>query len=169
MGKPNSKKTFASKLDELVDKENVTVRELSDWFADKIASVAVLLAMEECMGLPPPPNGEKALQALDEAGLRAIEGVLEELRRAARTAWPKHRPPKVTVVNDDPAGAWTELMANVREIIAVYAECGGDLSKLQLDTWTAPDQLALQEAAVFIEKVKLEMEKELKARANRPN
>jgi hypothetical protein len=57
-------------------------------------------------------------------------------------------------------------MAVVREILAVYAECGGDL---QLDTWTARDRLALQEAAVFIEKVKLEMEKELKARANRPN
>lgn len=77
--------------------------------------------------------------------------------------------PKLTVVNDDPAGVWTELMANVREIIAVYAEGGGDLSKLQLDTWTARDRLALQEAAVFIEKMKLEMEKELKARANRPN
>jgi hypothetical protein len=77
--------------------------------------------------------------------------------------------PKLTVVNDDPAGAWAELMANVREIIAVYAECGGDLSKLQLDTWPARDQLALQEAAVFLEKLKREMEKELKARGSRPN
>jgi hypothetical protein len=73
---------------------------------------------------------------------------------------------KLTVVKDDPAGAWAELMGVVREILDVYAECGGDL---QLDTWTARDRLALQEAAVFIEKVKLEMEKELKARANRPN
>ena len=73
---------------------------------------------------------------------------------------------KLTVIKDDPAGAWAELMAVVREILAVNAECGGDL---QLDTWPVRDQLALQEAAVFIEKVKLEMEKELKARANRPN
>ena len=34
---------------------------------------------------------------------------------------------KLTVVKDDPAGAWAELMGVVREILAVYAECGGDL------------------------------------------
>jgi hypothetical protein len=75
--------------------------------------------------------------------------------------------PKLTVYTDDPAGAWAELMANVREIIAVNAECGGDLSKLQLDTWPARDQLALQGAYVFLEKLKREMEKELEARANK--
>jgi hypothetical protein len=77
--------------------------------------------------------------------------------------------PTLTVVKDDPAGAWAELMANVREIIAVNAECGGDRSKLQLDTRPARDQLALQEAYVFLEKLKREMEKERKARANKPS
>jgi hypothetical protein len=91
MGKPSSKKTFVSKLDELVDKENITVRELSDWCADKIAYLAVLLALEECRGLPSAPSGEKALHAIDEAGLRAIDSITEELRRTARTAWPRHR------------------------------------------------------------------------------
>jgi hypothetical protein len=77
--------------------------------------------------------------------------------------------PKLTAVKDDPAGAWAEFMANVRELVAVDGACGGDLSKLQLDTWTARDQLALQEAMVFLEKLKREMEKELKARPNKPN
>ena len=91
MDKPGSKERPLSKLDEVVDKENITVRELSDWYADKIAELAIILAVDEYNSLPNPPSGEKGLQAIDEAGLRAIEDVLEELRRSARTAWPRHR------------------------------------------------------------------------------
>jgi hypothetical protein len=89
--KPSSKKTFVSRLNEVMDKEDVTVRELSDWFADRIAYLAVLVAGQEYDGLPNPPSGEKGLHAIDEAGLHAIDKIIEEVRRAARTRWPRHR------------------------------------------------------------------------------
>jgi hypothetical protein len=81
-------------------------------------------------------------------------------------------PPKLTVVaqgQGDSPTTWDEFMASVREIIAVNAECGGDLSKLQFHTWSASDRQALDEAQAFLEEVEGEMLRELKARADRPN
>jgi hypothetical protein len=78
------------------------------------------------------------------------------------------KPPATPKLAVRKAGAWAEFMANVRELIAVNAECGGDLSKLQLDALTARDLLALHEAEAVLEKLKREMEKELKARADKP-
>jgi hypothetical protein len=90
--KPSSKKTLApDPIAELTAKETVTVKELMAWCADRIAEPAVVPAMAEYNGLPHPPGGEKGLHAIDEAGLRAIDQITEEVRRAARAAWPRHR------------------------------------------------------------------------------
>ena len=49
------------------------------------------MALDEYNHLPHPPSGKEGIQAIDEAGLRAIDNLFEELRRVARTAWPRHQ------------------------------------------------------------------------------
>ena len=83
--------TFVSKLDALMAEENPTVKELSAWFADHIVQMAILVAGAEYNDRPHPPGGEKGIQAIDEAGLRAIDNFTEEIRRAARAVWPSRR------------------------------------------------------------------------------
>jgi hypothetical protein len=55
----------------------------------------------------------------------------------------------------------------VREIIAIHAECGGDLSKLQLDAWTADDRRDLDKLTLFLDQLELGLRKERKARGDK--
>jgi hypothetical protein len=75
--------------------------------------------------------------------------------------------PKLTIVPEDGAAAYAFMMERVREIIAIHAECGGDLSKLQLDAWTADDRQDLDKTMLFLERLKLGLLKELTARGDK--
>ena len=75
--------------------------------------------------------------------------------------------PKLTTVPEDGAAAYAFLMERLREINAIHAERGGDLSKLQLDTWTADDCRDLDKAMLFLDRLALGMRKELKARGDK--
>ncbi len=75
--------------------------------------------------------------------------------------------PKLTIVPEDAAAAHAFLMERLQEIIAIHAECGGDLSKLQLDACTADDLRDLDKTLLFLERLKLGLLKELKARGDK--
>jgi hypothetical protein len=91
MEEPSSKMVDSrSAIAELAAKEPVTMENLMTWCADRIAYWAVLLAAEEYNGLPNPPNDEDGLRVVNEAGLRAVDQLIGDLRRDARAAWPRH-------------------------------------------------------------------------------
>jgi hypothetical protein len=91
MDKPSSKMVDSkSAIAELAAKEPVTMEDVIAWCADRIAYWAVMLAAEEYNGLPNPPSGESGLRVINEAGLRAVDQLIEDLRRDARAAGPRH-------------------------------------------------------------------------------
>jgi hypothetical protein len=75
--------------------------------------------------------------------------------------------PKLTIVPEDGAAAHAFMMERVREIIAIHAECGGDLSTLQLEGWTADDRRDLDKTMLFLERLELGLRKGLKARGDK--
>jgi hypothetical protein len=91
MDKPTSKMVDTkSAIAELAAKDHVTMEDVMAWCAEQVAYWAFLLAAEEYNGLPNPPKGEDGLRVIDEAGVRAVDQLIGDVRRDARAAWPRH-------------------------------------------------------------------------------
>jgi hypothetical protein len=71
--------------------------------------------------------------------------------------------PKLSIVPDDPEGDYASLMEKARELADAWIECGGDLSKtdLDLENWTASDMVKLQAAEIFLRKLKRPIEERI--------